>query len=257
MTRVRWSSLVVLVTLAVLPAFVDAQAAVTAPAPTRPEDRTEGSGSFLFGLGLFDLSALDERLVAHGYDEISRPLSVIGGEGHAVFESGFVVGGHGAALLAPDGDGPGDVESSLSGGFGMLDLGFALVHTPAWLLTATGGVGGYGLSLELDEHRSVRFDDVLRNPERSASLSRGGVLVGATLGLDGRIPIGAPDRGRQPFCAIGLRVGGMYGPPLGDWSLDDGTRSAGGPDLGLLGGYVALAIGFGARPVATPTAPTR
>lgn len=197
---------------------------------------------------MFDLGRLDDRLATHGYERIAQPLTLIGGEGHAVLESGFVVGGRGAAILAPNGDGPGDVEADFGGGFGMLDLGFALVHTRSVLLMALGGFGGYGMSLTLDENNNVRFDDALDDPARSTSISRGGVLVGATLGLDGRVPIGKPERGRQPFCTLGLRVSGLYGPAMGDWSLPQGAAAKGGPDVGLAGGYVALTFGFGATP---------
>lgn len=146
--------------------------------------------------------------------------------------------------MVPSGEGPDGLQTHLGGGLGMLDLGFALVHTRSLLFTLTGGIGGYGLSLRIDDEGSARFDDVLREPTRGSELSAAGLLVGLTLGLDGRVPIGKPDKGRRGFFTLGARAGALYGPPLGGWSLPyEDVR--GGPSSKLLGVYAALAIGFG------------
>jgi hypothetical protein len=182
---------------------------------------------------------------SNGYEKLSSVMTLLGGEGRAVFRSGFVAGARGAAVLAPSRNGPGGVEAHFGGGFGMLDFGYALVHTAPFLLTLTGGIGGYGVSLDIGDTQPATFDDVLKNPHRSASLSRGGLLVGLTLGMDARIHTGPAERGRRGFFTIGLRVGGLYGPPIGDWDLGPGTKATGAPSLSLTGGYAALAIGFG------------
>jgi hypothetical protein len=212
------------------------------------EDRsaaTEGAGMFMLGVALIDLSALNDRLRANGYETVPSALPIIGGEGHAVFESGFVAGGHGAAILGPTLSGPGALEAQIGGGFGMADFGFALVRTQSVLFTLTGGIGGYGLSLAIGEKRSSRFDDVLSSPQRGTTLTRGGLLVGLNLGIDARIPIGNEDRGRRGFFTLGVRLGGLYGPAISDWSLPEGSDATHGPSTGLTGGYAALAIGFG------------
>jgi hypothetical protein len=211
------------------------------------EDRNppEGAGTFLLGVGLFDLSSLNDRLAANGYEQLDGVITVIGGEGRAIFPSGFVAGGHGAGLLSPGGAGPGNLRTSFGGGFGMFDLGYAPVHTRAVLFTLTGGIGGYGWSLGISDQQSAKFNDVLKNPMRSSSLGSGGVLVGLTLGIDGRIGMGEAKNGRRGFFTVGARVGGMYGPQLGSWGLSEGMGATGGPSTGLLGAYAAVAIGFG------------
>jgi hypothetical protein len=205
------------------------------------------------GGGFFDLSSLNDRLAQNGYGKISNPLTLLGGEGHAVLRSGFVIGGRGAAVLGPTGTGPGDLQSHFAGGFGLFDLGFALVHTRSVLFTALGGIGGYGVSLSIGDDQTARFDDVLADPRRSTSLSRGGLLVGLTLGLDGRVPIGELDeQGRRGFFTLGARVGGLYGPALGGWSLPEAANATRGPNLGLTGAYAMLALGFGGGPASLP-----
>ncbi|HEX2679035.1 MAG TPA: hypothetical protein VHM19_20435 [Polyangiales bacterium] len=220
------------------------------PAPCEPEDddNAEGFGTFLLGAGYFDFSSLNDRLAANGYERIRGPLTVIGGEGHAVLRSGFVVGGRGAAILGPSGDGPGSLRTHFGGGFGLLDLGFALVHTRAVLFTVTGGIGGYGLGLDIGDDSSASFDAVLKSPKRSVSMSHGGVLTAVTIGLDGRVPLGKAEKGREGFFTMGLRIGGLYGPTVGEWSLPQGADATGGPDAALAGVYAALSIGFGGAP---------
>ena len=44
---------------------------------------------------------------------------------------------------------------------------------------------------------------------------------------------------------LGLRVGYVFAPFIGDWHLDDNSI-AGGPEVGLTGPYVTVLLGFGA-----------
>lgn len=199
----------------------------------------------MLGVGAFDFSALNDRLTANGYQKLPSTRTLIGGEGHAVFDSGFVVGARGGAFLGGGADGPGGMRARFSGGFGMLDLGFALVHTKPILLTLTADIGGYGSGLEISDGQSFTFDDALKNPKRSVSMGRGGVLMGITIGIDGRVPIGQPEHGRRGFFTLGARIGALYGPSLGDFSSSGGAQATNGPTTGLAGVYGALAIGFG------------
>jgi hypothetical protein len=160
--------------------------------------------------------------------------------------SGFIMGARGAAILTPDGGGPDGLQRSFGGGFGMIDLGFALIHASPLLVSLTGGIGGYGTALGIGNGQSASFDSALANPRRSTSISRGGLLTGLTLGIDGRVPVGEPDaKGRHGFFTLGARLGVLYGPPLGGWSLAQEGKATDGPGAGLAGVYAALALGFG------------
>ena len=225
--------------------------ALATPPPCEPCDSqsaSEGSGGILVGPAWFNLSSLDARLSSAGYSRIGQPLFMIGGEGRAVFPRGFVAGARGAGLLGRDGHGPNGFTTSFGGGFGMLDFGYAFVHEKSALLTLTGGLGGYGLSLDISDGQAATFDELLQNPRRTSSLSRGGFLLGLTLGFDGRVPIGKDKHDRQGFFTIGARLGTLYGPTLDDWQLSGGGKASGGPRHGLVGGFAALVIGFGGSP---------
>ncbi|HKU45117.1 MAG TPA: hypothetical protein VJR89_43455, partial [Polyangiales bacterium] len=53
----------------------------------KDEEKVDGRGSFLLGIGFFDLGELNDRLAAADYSQIDGAMTVIGGQGHAVFES--------------------------------------------------------------------------------------------------------------------------------------------------------------------------
>jgi hypothetical protein len=217
------------------------------PCPERKREAAEGFGQFLLGAGFFGLKDLQDRLAANGYDRLPTAITILGGEGHGVFDSGFLVGVRGAALLSPESEGPRGFTASVGGGFGMVDFGFALVHTRPILLSLAAGIGGFGYSIDIGDGASAPFDDALADPARSTSISTGGVLGSLTAGFDGRVDVGQAQEGRQGFFTLGLRLGVLYGPPIGDWSLSNGGAATGGPSTELIGGYGALAIGFGGR----------
>ncbi len=214
----------------------------------RDDEPGDGGGFFFLGAGAFALDSLNNRFAANGYQELARFPTVIGGEGRGISDTGFVAGVKGAAILYPDAGGPGDIQTNLSGGFGMLDLGFAFLNTERLALTLTAGIGGYGWSLDISDRASASFDELLATPARSTSISRGGVLTGLTLGFDGRVPLGPVQKtGEQGYFTVGLRLCGLYGPALSSWSQSTGGDVGDAPNMGLVGGYAALALGFGGR----------
>ena len=216
------------------------------PAPPR--------GDFMpgifFGAGFFELTSLNDRLAAHGYDRIESFRPVLGGELRAIHPSGLVTGIYGAAIFARSADGPDGLRAKWSGGFGVFEAGYAFVHLPAFTLSLSGGIGGYGVTLDIADPGGARFDSVLDMPRRGTSLTNGGLLFGLMLRADGRIPLGPVRNERQGYLAIGLRVNGLWGPALGDWGFefndDDATR---GPSSNLAGVYAALVLGWGGTSV--------
>ena len=168
-------------TPALPPAPVLAPPAAPPPAPAttsepceadETKNAAEGAGMFNLGALLIDCSSLNDGLAAAGYDRIHSPITVIGGEGHAVFDSGFVAGGRGAAILGPSGEGPGGIETDFSGGFGMLELGFAFVHTQSVLFTATGDIGGYGLGLRIGDDATSASTTCSRTPNAARASAK-------------------------------------------------------------------------------------
>lgn len=216
------------------------------PPPYTEGEPAEGAGAFFAGAGWFDFASLNRHLRANGYARVASPVALLGGEGRAVMPSGFILGARGAAILTSERGGPDGLERTFGGGFGAVELGFALVRARPLLVSLTGSVGGYGIELGVGDGQSESFDRALQNPRRSTALSRGGLLTGLAFGVDGRVPIGERDaRGGRGFFTLGARLGVLYGPPLGGWTLAHGGKATDGPDSGLTGFYAALALGFG------------
>lgn len=199
-----------------------------------------------FGGGFFDLSSMNDRLAANGYERLTGPFAVLGGEMRDIHENGFVTGIYGAAILDKNGDGPDGLRSKWSGGFGLVELGYAPVRFRYFTLSLSAQFGGFGVSLDITESGNARFDDVLAMPRRGTSLSQGGLLFGLMLRADGRIPIGDTHHDRQSYLAIGLRVNGLWGPAFGDWAFAENNYDAkNGPNANLTGAYAALVLGWG------------
>ena len=212
--------------------------------PERP--RADFMPALFVGAGLFELAGLNGRLEAAGYERLEGITPVIGGELRVIHPSGLLTGIYGAAILPNTGSGPSGVRSSWNGGFGLLEAGWAFVHLPGFALSLSGGAGGYWASLDVHRRGDASFTDVLEDPRRGTSLGVGGLLLGAVLRADGRIPLGAPRDDRQSYLAVGLRVTGLWGPALGGWDFDEYNDDVGdGPSGNLAGVYAALVIGWG------------
>jgi hypothetical protein len=215
-----------------------------------PRARGDFMPAVFAGAGLFELSGLNDRLDEAGYDRLDGLSPVVGGELRLIHPSGFLTSIYGAAILPNTGDGPDRLQASLRGGFGLLDAGWAFVHLPGFTLSLSGGVGGYWTSLDIYQRGDDDFDDVLANPQRGTSLGVSGLLLGAVLRADGRIPLGGPRGYRQSYLALGLRVTGLWGPALSGWDFSEHDNQVDdGPAGHLSGVYAAVVIGWGSTAV--------
>lgn len=106
--------------------------------PTGPE----AAGAFFMGRGLFELTPLNDRLRSNGYQMLPSMMTLVGGEGRVVFPAGVVLGAHGVGLLSSMSSGPMGMQTQFGGGFGLLDLGYAFVHSAPLLVTFCAGIGG-------------------------------------------------------------------------------------------------------------------
>jgi hypothetical protein len=209
----------------------------------RPADFMPG---IFFGAGLFDLSALNDILSKHGYSKLDSLTPVLGGELRAIHPCGMVFGVTGAAIFGIKGDGPDSLKTEWSGGYGLVDAGYAPVRLPGFALSLSAAIGGYRTRFDVMNKSEANFADVLDMPRRELSLTSGGLLFGLLLRVDGRIPVGDVRNDRQGYIALGLRLTGLWGPALSDWSsASSGTDINNGPSARLTGAHAALVVGWG------------
>jgi hypothetical protein len=218
--------------------------------PTSPPAPVSAAGpklagiSFVAGASLIDLGPINDRLREAGYpNKLPLAFPIIGGQGFGLF-SRFLIGGSGTGFLSRSVDAPGG-EVSASGAWGTFDFGYQLVRVNGLLLAPILSLGGYGMTINVRSKADTSFEGALENPTRSTNLTNKGVLGGVSM-MANLIALGrgAAVPGARSGWSLGLRLGALYGIPYRDWQAD-GVKVAGGPTLGLRGGYAALSLGVG------------
>ena len=204
-----------------------------------------GMGYFAVGMNLFNLNTLNSRLTEHGYPEFSGHLLSIGGGGHAIVGK-LVIGGEGQGLSGEEKSvrvNSQPFKSSLSGGFGLFDLGYLVYSKNGLNLYPLLGIGGGGITLKIAEDSSPSFDDVLSHPNRSVELIYGGFVFNLSLGVDYFIKMAQEEEGFGGF-VLGLRAGYMLTPFTHNWKMDEHDIGS-GPDVGLNGFFIRMTLGGG------------
>ena len=150
----------------------------------------------------------------------------------------LMLGGEGHGLLTADGSFQGR-NVSVGGGYGLFNLGYLFRPASGLRVYPLLGLGGGGLQLDIENAGTADdFDDVLDNPNRSASVGQASFLVSLGGGLE--YQFGTPGEGRT--ARLGLRAGYMVSALRSDWQLGD-SALAGGPDASLQGPFLRLTIG--------------
>jgi len=202
-------------------------------------------GYFMPGASILDLDNLNAKLQSTGYPSFSDNLFSLGGGGHSIINR-FIIGGEGHGLMTSDKDftlANRNYKNKLDAGYGFFNLGYQIIANGGFSLYPLIGIGGGHLKLKITERASPSFDDVLANPNRSAELSTGGLLLHASLGFDHLVGM-RRDGGRQGGFMLGLRAGYIFAPLKDDWRLN-ASEIAGGPELSVTGSFVRLMIGGG------------
>jgi hypothetical protein len=235
-TRIRFALLLIAVwgLTALGPISVQAQDG-EASAPPSPE--AGGGGFFALGVNATNLSPLNDRLRQAGYPTFPSELVAIGGGGYGVVADRLMIGGEGYGLIAPSRGYQGR-DVSVGGGYGLFTLGYRFRPADGVRVYPLVGVGGGGLSLDIGSTGGEQFGDVLENPNRSATLEKGSVLVSLGAGAAYRFQTGTEHGGVQ----VGLRAGYLLAPYDTDWVLDENQLS-GGPDATFSGPFVRLLVG--------------
>lgn len=196
-----------------------------------------GGGFFAIGVHAAEIDPLNERFRGAGYPTFPSEMIAVGGGGYGVVAHRLLLGGEGYGLIAPSRGYQGR-EISVGGGYGLFTVGYRFRLASELRAYPQVGVGGGGLSVEIASAGSERFEDVLENPNRSATLEKGSFLISLGVGLEYRFRMSEKRNGFQ----IGLRAGYLLAPYESDWQLDN-SQLSGGPDATLDGPFLRLLIG--------------
>lgn len=207
-----------------------------------------GRGYFMIGGNSLDVDELNSRMNENGYEEFSNSSISLGAGGHGIVRERIVLGGEGHTLLGRTEQstiGGVDYGTKLSAGYGFFDVGVLAMRKGGLDVYPLLGLGAGGVSLEITQSEIGSFDDLLEDPNRSASLSTWSFLINLGLGIDYLAVLGESRRGEGGI-VIGLRTGYIFSPFHGDWDFK-GETLPGGPDPGLTGAYIRLTIGGGGQ----------
>ena len=200
----------------------------------------QGAGFFSAGGARIENGELDDALAAAEYPTFGRQVLTIGGGGYFVHGSGILIGGEGVWVLTGDAAHEGR-SVSLSGGFGLLNVGYMAPLAGRLRAYPLLGFGGGGTNLRIGaQPTSESFGDLLADPNRQTSLSRVSMLASIGGGLEFR------SSRSSTGLLVGVRAGYMFAPVSSAWRLDGNVVGA-APDTSLAGPFVRVLVGVGGR----------
>lgn len=207
------------------------------------ETGSGGMGYSIFGQGTLSLEDLNTKLKAKGYTGFSETFFSVGGGGHYILENQWIIGGEAHTLIGEDAI-TGNYISSLLVSYGFANAGRVIWSAKNLRVYPLVGLGGGGMRFRISEDVSaLSIDEVLDNPERSVSLSAGGMLLNFALGIDYLVPFSEDENGRGGM-VLGIRAGYTLAPFKGSWSMKD-IEISGAPEIGITGPYIRLIMGGG------------
>lgn len=198
-----------------------------------------------------DADALNRRLSSSGHPTIAETVPTIGAGGHAVMNR-WIVGAEGHAFIVPEKAamfGSRHIERSVRAASAFADVGYLILKRSNLHVYPLIGIGGGGMELRFSDRSPGSFDEVLANPRQTASLTVGGFLIQAAVGIERFLVLGGRDTGwgvTERGVTFGIRAGYVFGPLQSDWKLQ-GTTASNGPDIAITGPYVRVVIGAGTR----------
>ncbi len=194
-----------------------------------------GGGYFSFGVSFLNLDKLNRVLGDNNRAQFRSSFLNIGGGGYGVLNR-VVIGGEGFGILSQKRD-KGSFRSVLSGGYGFFNLGYIIYEGGRLRFYPVIGIGGSGLNLKIFEVAEVNFKDAVENPKKIFEASLSSLSVKSELGVDYKIG------GRYGGWVLGLRVGYVFSPIVGDWKMGDEVVLRNGPEVGVNGFYLRLNFG--------------
>lgn len=204
-----------------------------------------GRGYFMAGTNILDFDGFNAALRAQGYPTFSSNLFSIGLGGHGIINR-FILGGEAHGLLTSNKNfslSGRRYKRSLETGYAFFNVGYQIIRHNGFALFPLIGLGGGGMTLRILDKTTSTFDEILADPGRSATLTTGGILTHASLGLDYLVTTRQTAHLKRGF-VLGLRAGYNFAPITGDWHLE-ASDVDGGPELRVTGPYARLIIGLG------------
>jgi hypothetical protein len=225
---------------------------VLAPAAfaEEPDPTLAVFAGFHGGTLFHDLESINDWLDDAEVDRFPAVVPTFGVGVHGLLLSRILIGGRASAFTATrNGD---DVDTTLNGGFGYVDLGYAAISSRRWLLAPTLGIGGAAYDLEVSGKlvRAGLLEGTNANHNNTEQL-QWGYLVGQ-LGVSAyRLLPFSNDPDLWGTAVVGISAGGLFELSRFTWhDHDEDLESP--PSPAFNGAFVQLEILFGAGTTTDP-----
>ncbi len=193
-------------------------------------------------LALPEIDNLNDRLEAAGYPTFENEHGTLGGLLRFRFGRLMVgVEGHG---FQAETEKYGNYNVALSGGYGMLEVGYDVLRIGNFRVFPILGIGGGSTRLHIYERGDIAFDALLGDPGRETRIEYGSVIVNASVALEYFYRIT-----EKSGLVAGLQAG--YNRSVYDrgWMFitergDDAGEATGGPDVDFNGFAANLNVGW-------------
>lgn len=232
-----------------------AAAAALALAPLAPArlaaQAHESDGKAFHGFSIFVMAgaqrirtgALNGDLAARGQPGFEHTFASLGAGVQASLGR-VLLGLEGAGLVERRAESV-QFDRTLSGGYGMADVGYAVLDSRHVRLYPMAGIGVGGVTFASRRQGVPTFGDLLDSPDWAARLSSVELVLQAAVGGDYVVWTGERD-GKSRHLSVGVRAGYTFAPAAGAWRLG-GTRVVGGPAVRIEGAYARLVVSFGGQ----------
>lgn len=218
-----------------------------APASAEPAfnfDVWEGAKAYYQpGFSFLDTNSLNQLIAPAGYANYSNTFLTQGGGAQVILDR-IVIGGSGFGLSgfrAASGKGE---TLAVSGGYGLLNLGYVIVRQKNFSLYPMIGIGSGGVKINSSEALNKLFSFTSNSDVFELQSSQ--IVMDIGLGADYLIDFNA-DRKLATGLDVGLKLGYVFVPSPPQW--ESAGRPVGGsvPNLNTQGVYLSLSLGLGAQ----------
>lgn len=195
------------------------------------------------GFSFLDTNSLNQLIAPAGYANYSNTFLTQGGGAQVILDR-IVIGGSGFGLSgfrAASGKGE---TLAVSGGYGLLNLGYVIVRQKNFSLYPMIGIGSGGVKINASEALNKLFG--FTSGSDVFELQSSQIVMDIGLGADYLIDFNA-DRKLATGLDVGLKLGYVFVPSPPQW--ESAGRPVGGsvPNLNTQGVYLSISLGLGAQ----------
>lgn len=196
------------------------------------------------GFSFLDTASFNSMAANQGYNNLSNVFIAQGGGAHVILDR-IILGGSGMGINGfRSANAAGDVLG-VSGGYGLFNLGYLVVHEDNFSLYPVLGIGSGHISVSGSSSLNKVFG--LSGSEDISRIDSNQVVLDIGLGADYLIDFNA-DPGNASGLLVGLKLGYLFVPSPTQW--ESNRRLVGGtnlPNLSNQGLYFNLVLGAGTQ----------